>query len=62
MFNISPKHKKNINKIFPFGIICLIFGVIWSLLEGSLFGNLDHYPATGIPYEFSLSIITDCFA
>ncbi len=55
---ISPKQKRNINKIVPFGIICAFFGVIWSLIERSLLANLDHYPATGLPYEFGSAIIT----
>jgi adenylate cyclase len=58
LFHLSPTQKRNINKIIPFGIIFFIFGVIWSLIERRLLGNLDHYPAdTRMPHEFSNSLI-----
>jgi class 3 adenylate cyclase len=57
-FHLSPKQKRNISKIIPFGIICFGFGIVWSIIERSLLGNLDRYPATGLPYEFSLALFT----
>jgi adenylate cyclase len=61
MFSISPKQKRNISRILPFGIICYFFGIIYVLLEKSLLGNLEFYPVTGITYEFSNNIITTGF-
>ncbi len=41
----------------PFGIIWLVFSVIYSLLEKGILGNLDHYPSTGNPYTFVQNIL-----
>jgi len=60
-FNISPIQRRNISKILPFGFICGFFGIIWSIVERSLLGDLDHYPATGLPYDFGNAIITTSF-
>ena len=54
---ISAKHKRNIYRILPFGLLWPTFGIIYSLLEKGLLGNSDHYPATGNVYEFSGAII-----
>jgi len=58
LLNFSPKQKRNIGKILPFGILCFLFGVVWVIVERSLLGPLDHYPATGIPYEFLPALMT----
>jgi len=58
LLNLSPKQKRNISKIIPFGIICFGFGIVWAIIERSLLGNLDRYPATGLPYEFGLALFT----
>jgi adenylate cyclase len=47
-----------ISNIIPFGIICFGFGIVWAIIERSLLGNLDRYPATGLPYEFGLALFT----
>src|SRR6185295_13673035 len=44
--------RRNITRIIPFGIIWLIAGIIYSLLERGLLGNLREYPTTGNPYHF----------
>ena len=59
LFYVSPKNKRYIGKIFPFGIICFSFGILWLLIERSLLGNLEYYPVTGFPYEFSSSLIVN---
>ena len=62
LFHISPTHKRNITKIIPFGIIFLIFGVLWALIERGLLGNLEYYPADPrMPREFSNTLITLSF-
>ena len=53
---LSPKAKRNISRIIPFGLIWLIFGIIYSLLERGLLGELHNYPSTGNPYSFSSTI------
>ncbi len=57
-FQISPKHKRNIYRILPFGLFWAAFGMIYSLIEKGLLGNLDYYPSTGNSYDFTGSIIT----
>ncbi|NNK84274.1 MAG: adenylate/guanylate cyclase domain-containing protein [Desulfobacterales bacterium] len=57
-FHLSPKQKRNVSKIIPFGIICFGFGIVWAIVERSLLGNLDSYPATGLPYDFGLALFT----
>lgn len=54
---ISPTTKRSLYRILPFGIIWFIFGLAYSLIEKGLIGNLDHYPTTGNPYDFQISII-----
>lgn len=49
---LSPKFKKNLYKIIPFGIIWLLFGICYTLLEKGLLGDLTYYPSTGNPYDF----------
>ncbi|MGZ8557921.1 MAG: adenylate/guanylate cyclase domain-containing protein [Chitinophagaceae bacterium] len=50
---LSPATKRNISRIIPFGLIWLIFSIVYSLLEWGLLGDLTHYPSTGNPYNFS---------
>lgn len=46
-----------IGKIIPFGIIWMAFGILYTLIERGLLGDLTIYPATGNPYSFKLSFI-----
>jgi adenylate cyclase len=43
-------------RILPFGLIWLLFSLVYSLMEKGLLGDLDKYPSTGNPYHFSKSI------
>jgi adenylate cyclase len=58
MAMLSPKIKRNITRIIPFGMLWLIFSLVYILLEKSLLGDLDHYPLTGVPYDFARNIFT----
>jgi class 3 adenylate cyclase len=53
---LLPKTKRNILRIIPFGVIWLAFSIIYTLIEKGLLGDLDHYPSTGNPYNFSRNI------
>src|SRR3954451_5061729 len=53
---IIPKTKRSISRIIPFGMIWLIFSIVYTLLEKGLLGNLTYYPATGNPYHFGSAI------
>jgi adenylate cyclase len=54
---LSPKTKRNISRVIPYGVLWFIFSLIYCILEKSILGNLDHYPATGVPYDFIGNII-----
>jgi adenylate cyclase len=49
--SLSPARKRNINKILPFGFMTFFYGLLWSIIERGLIGNLDHYPTSGMPYD-----------
>jgi adenylate cyclase len=59
ILKISPKYKRNILRILPFGLFWGAFGTIYTLLEKGLLGTLGHYPSTGNSYDFSTAIITN---
>ena len=54
---MSPKTKRYILRIIPFGMIWFIFGIIYLLLEKGLLGDSQFYPSTGNPYEFKGNFI-----
>src|SRR4030095_11449395 len=53
---LLPKTKRNILRIIPFGVIWLVFSIIYTLLEKGLLGDLNHYPSTGNPYNFTRNV------
>src|SRR5258705_13224424 len=54
---LSPKTRRNISRIIPFGVIWLIFSIVYSLLEWGILGDLKYYPSTGNPYNFRANIL-----
>ncbi len=54
---IHPKYIRYIKQIIPFGIIWLIFALVYVFLEYGLLGNLEVYPTTGNTYNFRESFI-----
>jgi len=54
---LSPKTKRNISRIIPFGLIWLIFSLIYIILEKGLLGDLAYYPSTETPYDFTNNFI-----
>lgn len=60
---LSPKLKRNFSRIIPFGVIWLIFSIVYSLLERGILGHSKFYPSTGNPYQFGQNFfITASFA
>ncbi len=60
LFTIPRGHKRRFDKILPFVLMGLIFGLVYAFIEKGLLGDLTYYPATGNPYDFygnSLSTI-----
>lgn len=55
---LSLKARRNIVRILPFGVLWLVFSIVYTLLEKGLLGNLPYYPSTGNPYFFGRNIIT----
>lgn len=53
---IHPGTKRNLRQILSFGLIWLVFGLLYSLLEKGLLGGLDAYPTTGNRYYFGSSV------
>lgn len=54
---LHSRQKLQIRQILAFGIIWVLFGFIYVLLEFGLIGNLEQYPATGNIYSFKESFI-----
>jgi adenylate cyclase len=53
---LSPKTRRNVSRVLPFGVIWLVFSVVYSLLEKGILGEINYYPSTGNPYNFNQSI------
>jgi adenylate cyclase len=53
---LSPTGKRNISRIIPFGVIWLVFSLVYILIEKGLLANLNYYPSTGNPYNFTRNI------
>jgi class 3 adenylate cyclase len=54
---LSPKAKRNVYRIIPFGLMWLIFSIVYILVEKGLLGNLTYYPSTGNPYNFQTNLV-----
>ena len=53
---LLPKTIRNIKRVIPFGVLWFIFSLIYAMLEKGIIGNLDHYPSTGVDYNFARNI------
>lgn len=54
---LSPKYRRDISRIIPFGVLWFVFSLVYAVLEKSLLGNLDHYPSSGVRYDFAGSVL-----
>ena len=54
---LSPKTRRNVSRVIPFGVLWFIFSLIYCLLEKGLLGDLDNYPYTGNQYKFETNIV-----
>ena len=60
---LSAKTRRNIYRILPFGLIWLVFSMVYILMEKGLLGKLTYYPSTGNPYHFYQTVwVTPLFA
>jgi len=46
------KNKRDFYRILPFGLIWVIYAIVYFILEKGLLHNLEAYPSTGNPYSF----------
>ena len=54
----SPKTKRNISRIIHIILIWIVAGIIYSIIERGLLGDIDYLPATGDKYDFASSFIS----
>jgi len=54
---LSPKKRRNISRIIPFGVIWYIFGLVYVIVEKGILGEFDYHPSTGIPYKLKVSFL-----
>lgn len=50
---ISAKSKRQLVQVLPFGLITMLFGVVYSLVEQGILGEHPTYPSTGNTYFFN---------
>jgi len=50
---LLPKTIRSIKQVIPFGALWFIFSLIYVMLEKGIIGNMDHYPSTGVNYNFA---------
>lgn len=54
---LTPKARRNIARIIPFGVIWLVFSMVYIQLERGMLDHLTHYPSTGNPYNFIHNLV-----
>lgn len=50
---ISAKSKRQLAQVIPFGLIIMLFGIVYSLVEKGILGEHPSYPSTGNSYFFN---------
>lgn len=54
---LSPRHRRNLLKIIPFGIMWCAFSMLYVLIEYGLLGDATEYPSTKNPYDFHSALL-----
>ncbi len=49
---LHPRYKRQLRQTLAFGVIWLMFGVVYTFLERGIQGDVTVYPSTGNVYEF----------
>ncbi|HEX2616572.1 MAG TPA: adenylate/guanylate cyclase domain-containing protein [Flavobacteriales bacterium] len=55
---LSSRHRRRIGQIVPFGVIWLVFGIVYSVVEKGILADSTTYPLRGNPYDFRTSLVT----
>ena len=53
---LSPKTKRNISRIIPFGLIWFVTGIVFFIIETAAMGGLDQRPSIAIEIDFKIFI------
>ncbi len=53
---LSPKIKRNISRIIPFGLIWFVIGLVFFIVETAATGGLDQRPSVAIEIDFKIFI------
>jgi adenylate cyclase len=54
---LHPRYKRYFRQTLSFGIIWLVFGMVYVFIEFGLLGQLETYPSTGNKYDFTSSLV-----
>lgn len=54
---LHPRYKRYFRQTLAFGLIWLVFGLIYVFLEAGLLGRLTVYPTTGARYDFRSALL-----
>ena len=55
---LSPKARRNISRIIPFGIIWLVSGLVFLIVEKGAVGDSGHQPSTAIDIDLKIFIFS----
>ncbi|MCZ4316608.1 adenylate/guanylate cyclase domain-containing protein [Comamonadaceae bacterium G21597-S1] len=55
---MTPRTRRTLLQVIPFGLMWLVFGLIYTLIEKGILGDSPIYPSTGNPYDFSSGLIS----
>ena len=53
---LSPKAKRNISRIIPFGLIWFVSGIVFFIVETAATGGLEQRPSVAIEIDFQIFI------
>ena len=55
---MTPRTKRLILQAIPFGVVWVVFSLVYALIEKGILGDSTHYPSTGNLYDFSNSLFS----
>jgi adenylate cyclase len=56
---MTPRNRRLILQTIPFGVVWVVFTVVYALIEKGILGDSTHYPSTGNPYDFSSGFVSN---
>ena len=55
---MTPRNRRLILQTIPFGVVWVVFTLVYALIEKGILGDSTHYPSTGNLYDFSSSLFS----